>query len=320
MNFFSSDSYLTAFAASFFPRAEARVEQVTVDGCTYRVLCLDGARVVHDARFLDYLEPSTTSTDGPTRSVPFLRRVARGTVTVAGAPPELTVETQAAPQVRWRDFASFEEYRTLVEGRSRSCMSTAARKARKLEREFGTLHVELRHAAGEEALRLLFRWKGAQYRRTGLPDLFARPCSRGFLRRLVHAGAVEVATLSAGERIVAVHVGPRLDGRFYHWLPAHDPDPLLSRCSPGTVLTHALLEASFAQGDHTFDMLLGGEDYKWRYATHCVLVGPIGQRPWWEHSLAQATGLLRRALEPVPGATAQLRAIRRHLEERGLVG
>ncbi|MFZ9888642.1 MAG: GNAT family N-acetyltransferase, partial [Myxococcota bacterium] len=260
MNFFSSDSYLTAFAASFFPRSEARVEQVAVEGCAFRVLCLDGARVVHDARFLDYLEPLPAAEQGQLRPVPYLRRVARGLVTVEGAAPALPREMQPAPQVRWGAFASFDAYRALVEERSRSCMATTARKARKLERGHGRLRLEQNHPDKEHALRLLFRWKGAQYRRTGLPDLFARPCSRAFLRRLVHAGAVEVATLAAGDQLVAVHVGPRLDGRFYHWLPAHDPDPLFARCSPGTVLTHALLEASFERGDHTFDFLLGGED------------------------------------------------------------
>lgn len=317
MNFFSSEAFLGAVAASFFPRRDCRVALSEVEGRVFRVLRLGRARVVHDVRFLDYLEPLPRS--GGNERVPrarFLRRVCHGVVPVERYEPEPGV--LAAPLVRWERFSTFDDFVAHTEARSKSVFKTTARKARKLEREIGPLRFE-RHVTDEKVLLRLFQWKSDQYRRTGLPDLFAAPTTRALFRNLLRAKALELAALYAGDRLVAAHAGPRYAGRFYHWVPAYDPDPELGKYSAGNVLNHELLRQSHAARDHTFDLLLGDEPYKWRYATHVARVAPLGDAPVSVRAWSRVREAVAAPVRRLPALEASLRAAKRALRERELL-
>lgn len=317
MNFFSSDAFLGAVAASFFPRQRCRVMLTEVEGRVFRVLRAGRARVVHDVRFLDYLEPVPTSGGGePVPRTRFLRRVCQGVVPVERYQEEPGVI--AAPLVRWERFPAFDDFVAHVEERSKSVFKTTARKARKLEREVGPLRVE-RGVTDEKVLLRLFAWKSDQYRRTGLPDLFAAPTTRALFRNLVRAGAIELMALYAGERLVAAHAGPRHEGRFYHWVPAYDPDPALGKYSPGNILNHELMRQSHEAKDHTFDLLLGSEPYKWRYATHVARVAPLGAAPVVERAWGNVREAVAAPVRRLPALEEALRAAKRTLRERELL-
>ncbi len=326
MNFFSSEPFLAAVAGSFFPRQSCRVQLTEVEGRVFRVLRVGRARVVHDVRFLDYLEPLPTSGGG--ERVPpsgFLRRVCHGVVragawqaeVVSGGPraQQLARGFQPAPLVRWAGFRTFDDFITAVEERSKSAFKTTARKARKLERELGPLRF-VAATSDEKVLTSIFAWKSDQYRRTSLPDLFASPRTRALFRHLLRAGAIQLSALYAGDRLVAAHAGPRYQGRFYHWVPAYDPDSELAKYSAGNALNHELLRASHEARDHTFDMLLGDEPYKWRYATHVADIGPLGSAPPALRAWQGFRGSLAAPVRRVPALEQALRAAKRALRER----
>lgn len=290
-----------------------------VEGRVFRVLRVGRARVVHDVRFLDYLESLPVS-GGSDRASParFLRRACHGVVPVELWDAREERSFLAAPLLRWERYPAFDDFTAAVEERSKSVFKTSARKARKLGREVGELRF-VEQTDDEKVLLRIFEWKSHQYRRTGLPDLFASPRTRALFRHLLRMRAIHMSALYAGERLVAAHAGPRHEGRFYYWVPAYDPDAELSKHSPGNVLIHELMRWSHEAGDHTFDMLLGDEPYKWRYATHVARIGPLGVAPAteraWDGFRAAAAAPVRR----VPALEEALRAAKRGLRERELL-
>lgn len=317
MNFFSSEAFLGAIAASYFKRRSCRIVLSEVEGRVFRVLRVGRMRVVHDVRFMDYLEPVPMS--GASEPVPrarFLRRVCHGVVPVERF--ERTQGMMPAPLVRWEGFPTFADFEAHVESRSKSVFKTTARKARKLSREIGPLRFEY-GLSDDKVLMRIFEWKSEQYRRSGLPDLFAAPAIRALFRTLLRARAVEMSGLYAGERLVAAHVGPRHEGRFYHWVPTYDPDPALAKYSPGHILNHELMRRSHAERDHTFDLLLGGEPYKWRYTTHVACVGPLGGAPLVQRALERVREAAAAPVRRLPALEGALRAAKRTLEERELL-
>jgi len=113
-----------------------------------------------------------------------------------------------------------------------------------------------------EALGQAIALKSAHYRRTGQPDVLARPWVRRLLRDLGQATGSElrlqVSTLRDGPRLLASHIGLREGGLLHYWLPAYDP--AAHAVSPGLVLLHAIARAE--DGLSVID--LGGGDYRFK--------------------------------------------------------
>jgi CelD/BcsL family acetyltransferase involved in cellulose biosynthesis len=115
-----------------------------------------------------------------------------------------------------------------------------------------------------EALRLLERWKSAQYRRTGRRDRFAV----GWIEQLVgdlfdEPGDGCTGTLSvlyAASGVVAAHFGLRSDATLSCWFPAYDIG--LGRYSPGLVLHLKMAEQAAAARIRYLDLGKGDDDYK----------------------------------------------------------
>lgn len=305
MGFFSDEAFLESAVAAFHPGERARIACADVDGTTIRTAILGRGRALVDCPFLDYFEPLDARAE---ESAPFVPRAARGVVDVDAWRPDAAAP-HVAPVVDWSRFASFDDYAAYARARFGASFSFAERKRRKLERDLGRVDF-VADDRDPAALELAFRWKSAQYARTDLVDAFASTRTRALFEGLRRSGALRVATLRAGGRVAAVHLGAVHDGRFLYWVPAHPEG--LAACSPGTVLLCDLLRWSRAQGHRWFDFLLGDESYKLTFATHAVRVGPVGKAPLLARAWPPLRALLVRPIRAAPPLYAALRSARNH--------
>jgi CelD/BcsL family acetyltransferase involved in cellulose biosynthesis len=103
---------------------------------------------------------------------------------------------------------------------------------------------------------------------TPTPSLFLDPRQRTFYRRLTEtaarAGWLRFTRLSWNDRAVAYHYGFRYGDDYLYYKPTFDVE-IASR-SPGLLLMHHLLSAAHREGVRVFDLGLGDEEYKRRFA------------------------------------------------------
>jgi CelD/BcsL family acetyltransferase involved in cellulose biosynthesis len=101
---------------------------------------------------------------------------------------------------------------------------------------------------------------------------FMRPDIATFFRRVAHAfmplGWLRLHFLEVGGRAIAATFGFQLDGRFYLYNSAYEPDA--HRLSPGFVLVAELVKAAIAEGLEFFDFLRGPERYKYQLGAQAV--------------------------------------------------
>lgn len=156
------------------------------------------------------------------------------------------------------------------------------RKARKLERDFGSVRF-VPHANDPEVLETLLEWKSEQYRRSHLTDLFSIRWKRELLERIVNcqnedfAGMLSV--LYAGDRIAAIDFSMRSFGVLHSWFPAYDRE--FARYSPGHVLLLETAKAAESLGIRRIHLGKGEESYKNSFADDCVevAVGSVDLNP-----------------------------------------
>ena len=160
----------------------------------------------------------------------------------------------------------FEAYLADRRAVSKTLVSTAERKARKLEREVGPL----RFVADDRDHVLVDRvvaWKRDQYVRTGVHDVLAAPETGVLLHRLLDARSDTfsglLSVLYAGDHPVAVHLGLRTPTVVAWWLPAYDP--AFARYSPGLTLLLRLAAWAAGTGVRWIDLGKGDEPYKDRF-------------------------------------------------------
>jgi CelD/BcsL family acetyltransferase involved in cellulose biosynthesis len=168
----------------------------------------------------------------------------------------------------------YEWYVTERQRASKKIFKSTLYKQRKLERDVGELRFEFDNR-DPQVLRVLMRWKSAQYRRTGRRDRFAI----GWIGRLVwdlfetrsEGCAGTLSVLYSDERIVAAHFGLRSDFVLSCWFPAYDVS--LARYSPGLSLHLRMAEAAATTGVRCLDLGKGGEEYKESLKTRDLPVG-----------------------------------------------
>jgi hypothetical protein len=315
MNFYSSDEYLGALARVWFPGRRCAPAPFSVGGRTFRLLGREGLGpfVTFGPRadacnFLDFFEP----VDGPAlpadaRPVRWLPRVALETLEVTSASPEPLARGRApAPYVEWRRFPRWADFEAHVASRRSTLGADSGRKRRRIEQRLGPLRFRWdddRPATFEAVL----AWKSAQYARSSVPDCFAVPQNVAMFRELLRAGLVILSSLSAGERVVAAHLGALWRGRLSWWVPAYDRE--LMALSPGRLLLEDLLRESHARGLAEFDFLLGDEAYKYQYATHLRAVGAIGKAPLQVALHDALRSSVKRALAGTPRVREKARAL-----------
>jgi hypothetical protein len=288
-NVFSSLEFLSAASETLCAGRRTEIITATVEGRLFRLLRVEG-RPVSALPFFDFLEPIEGSSE---RAFPvaFLSQVSLESVAVAGWEAGAVGDSLASsPWVDWGQFARWELFLAHIANRHRKPFNSS-RKLRKLERERGVVRFEA-DSRDRDLLRQCMEWKSQQYRRTRVVDVFSSDRIVAFFQRLFDEGLLIVSALFAGETAVAVHLGCRWEQRFYYWVPAYDEST--ASCSPGGLLLEALLEESHRRGDREFDFLIGGEDYKFHYATDVRLIRQLGRPPLTQ----RLWGPLRNAVMP----------------------
>lgn len=95
-----------------------------------------------------------------------------------------------------------------------------------------------------------------------LERMFAPFARDVFARDGVGAARVHVSALTAGDTILAAHLGFVDAKRFYYYVPAYNPE--FQADSPGQLLIYELVRQAAQAGVAVFDMLRGDYPYKWR--------------------------------------------------------
>lgn len=164
----------------------------------------------------------------------------------------------------YADLANgFEFYAAERKASGSRVLTETARKARKLERELGTLEFRL-HVADDNAFAALLRWKSAQHQRTGVQDVFQQPQVVRLLDAARQANCDGFqglfSALYAGQRLLAVHLGLMTPRVAHVWYPAYDQ--YAGKYSPGMVLLVRMMEAIAERGVKRLDFGPGPQRYK----------------------------------------------------------
>ncbi|MFL6212855.1 MAG: GNAT family N-acetyltransferase [Blastocatellia bacterium] len=151
---------------------------------------------------------------------------------------------------------------------------------RLLEREVGPLRFVL-HSNDASDFEQVLGWKSAQYKRTGIKDIFTNDWVRQTLER-IHATQGKklsgmLSLLYAGERLIAGHFGMRTSRTWHYWFPAYDPD--YSRYSPGFTLLLKMAESAPGMGIKTIDLGKGMSSYKERLKNGHVMIADGSVEP-----------------------------------------
>lgn len=195
--------------------------------------------------------------------------------------------------------SSWEEY---LAGRSRQFRNQVGRKMRGLQRDH---EVRVRQpGSDEEALGdvgTLFalhdaRWTGRDVE-SSIMDPRAREFHRQFVIEAKRRGWLRLFLLEVDSRPVAGWYGWRLGDRFSYYQAGFDP--AWGRHSVGFLLLAETVKEAISEGAAEYDLLLGDEAFKSRFATarrlgRSVLLAPRLSRPRFRAS-ARAWAARRRA-------------------------
>ena len=195
-------------------------------------------------------------------------------------------------------------------------IASTTRKARKLERDHGPLRYS-HHTTDAAAFQTLMSWKSAQYERTGAANPLAHQWIRDVLAA-VSATETEgfgglLSTLSAGDRLAAVHLGMRSSQVWHSWFPAYDP--ALASYSPGLLLLLRMAESARELGLNAIDLGPGTAPYKQMMISQGV---PLAEGSVDTTVLAALATRTRRTTRSLIRRTALARKVRPVL--RGMTG
>jgi CelD/BcsL family acetyltransferase involved in cellulose biosynthesis len=183
----------------------------------------------------------------------------------------------------------YEPYRMSL---SRSLTAESARKRRALERETGAVSL-IWDSCRPEHLRQMVDWKATRYH--GTRELFRDTSAMQIIAELSKPGRRAyrgiVSVLQAGERPFAISCNLSGPAGVVGWFTAYDP--VLSRFSPGTMLTLALAEEAAARGIARFELGPGQDSYKSRFANQSYPIA--GGAVWASRAEAAARILYRRS-------------------------
>jgi len=159
---------------------------------------------------------------------------------------------------------TWDEY---LAGRSRNLRSQLGRKRRALER-LGTVRFRRDSDDLENAMNTLFdlharRWAGKGS--TIFSSQSAREFHMEFARDAREHDWLRLWFLDVDEKPIAAWYGWSIGGRYLYYQAGFDP--AWSRVSPGLLLLAHTIEAAFDEGASEYDMLLGNEPFKERFAT-----------------------------------------------------
>jgi Acetyltransferase (GNAT) domain len=284
MNAYSSDLFCEAFRIAYFPNKEVENTLFEVADRLWRLPAINSTQAVvrnsfvsHNIDFYEPVERQPNLEQTEIKKINWIPHVSHGLVsTTEWFDRQLEQIYEPAPTILWHNFKSWDEY-VQDKGANRSKVLANSRRRRKnLEKEIGALTFVFDDPR-PDVMETCMRWKSQQHRKSGSMDVFSHAQHVRLFQELAKNKLLLVSSLSAGNRLLAVHLGMFSFGRVYSWIPAYDS--AYSRYAPGKLLLLSLLEESFNRHHQEFDFLIGGESYKWDYATHTRLISDIGFPP-----------------------------------------
>jgi len=171
-----------------------------------------------------------------------------------------------------------------------------------------TTHSEARDILPK--LEAFFAQHVERWRDTPSPSLFNDQRNREFYveltRQMDGSGVLRYSELTLDGALVAVHFGFLFGGAFIWYKPAFDV--AYAKNSPGEVLISNLLRQAKSDGADIFDFTIGGEAFKYRFATS----DPTVTRLYLTDSRAQAAlrDVRRKTAKLVERVNTQLRQLR----------
>jgi CelD/BcsL family acetyltransferase involved in cellulose biosynthesis len=197
---------------------------------------------------------------------------------------------------------SWDEY---LAGRSRQFRSQLGRKLRSLRKEHD---VRFRRTQRPDEVRTdletLFRLHDARWAersgRSALADPSIRAFHLEFARAALERGWLRLTVMEVDEVPIAALYGWLIGGRWSYYQAGFDP--AWSRHSPGFLLLAETIRQAVEEGAAEYDMLLGDEAFKRRFANssraaRTILLAPRGHQV---HINAAAVVRLRRAWRTLP--------------------
>lgn len=297
--FFASDEFLTTIAEMRSPGARPTV--VECEGLHFRTLVRNGRALRPPWPMGYYLSPLELPAE---LRVPFVFQAVRD-LTAAGIPRP--PDRSPATLVRWEGFETFAAYQRFRAESLHGRVSSLARDRRYLARDHGELSF-LTEEGSPLLLEQIIALKVKQLKRRFGRHYLAQESDRDLYREFFRRGLLRAAALHAGGRLVAGGLYLRWHGTCIFRTTVYDPG--FAKYSPGMLLLEDLLRFSFESGDREFDLLLGNQPYKWRFATHVRWLGNLGKEPLRDRLALQARIRLGPLLSPRPVHSAYERLLR----------
>jgi CelD/BcsL family acetyltransferase involved in cellulose biosynthesis len=195
-----------------------------------------------------------------------------------------------------------ELYEAALRERRGEFVRQSDKKARKLARECGP--IEFRARSSERAdFETLVTWKTDQLRRTGQPDIWARPWVRRALDRCFEANSAEFSgllfTLYAGGKLAAAAFCLRSTSVLHFWLLGHDE--AFDRASPGVQLARQVIHWAGDNGIVEVDFGTGDYQYKRQLSTtQRMLERGVIAGASWSGAVRRAQHAVRARMERLP--------------------
>jgi CelD/BcsL family acetyltransferase involved in cellulose biosynthesis len=162
-----------------------------------------------------------------------------------------------------------DAYLAALTAADRRFVADTERRLRRLEKDYGAVRFDITDHPAWDDVAALIAAKRAQYRRTGAGDVFAVPERVALLRALVDAPEADcvplLATLSAGDRVLARHLGLLHAGCLSYWFPVYDP--AAHTVSPGRILLWRTILAAGRHGIVLIDRGAGDSQAKRDFST-----------------------------------------------------
>jgi CelD/BcsL family acetyltransferase involved in cellulose biosynthesis len=184
---------------------------------------------------------------------------------------------EAAPRLGLRCFdeGELEAPFLAIEGRPEAAAAAARKRSLLRHERFFRREVQLSVRHFSQAREILPRLESffaqhkARWDGTESPSLFLDPAQRAFYQRIAREtgdeGWLRFTVLEWEGRSIAFHLGFLYRGVFLWYKPSFAID--LARRSPGEVLMRQLLLHAIEEGAAVFDLGLGSERFKDRFAT-----------------------------------------------------
>lgn len=219
--------------------------------------------------------------------------------------------------VRWSDIGYVTDlaggpnaYFTDLAIRNRDFVRDTERRLRKIARSYGPVVICETGSVTEAALAGVVAMKRQHYQRTRVADAFAAPRNQRLIEALrqspVPDCSLVLATLEAGDKTLAQHLGLRHHGILSWWFPTYDVSA--RDASPGRLLLWQMIRNATESRLNLIDYGAGEAQYKRQFSTATLRMG----RAVW--SATTARSVLARAWQSMEW---RLRALSRPGAEPG---